>query len=111
MGNIKLFEEFVNERSEELNEKKKAEKGLMHILLGVADGKKITDVYSSSRKLAKDLLLAVKDAGIVPTEEVRKKATSMLAFAANWPSDGDASLFDKALKAIPGIEIPGVPVS
>ena len=111
MANIKLFEEFVNERHEEINEKKKLDKGLMHKLLGVPDGKKISDVYSSSRKLAKDLLVAVKDANIVPADEVRKKATSMLAFAANWPNDGDASLFDKALKAISGIEIPGVPVS
>lgn len=111
MENIKIFEEFVNEKYEVLNEKKKAEKGLMHKLLGVPDSKKVSDVYSSSRKLAKDLLLAVKDAGIVPMEEVRSKATSMLAFAANWPNDGDNSLFDKALKAIKTIEVPGVPVS
>lgn len=111
MKNLKLYESFVEERHGELFEKKKVEKGLMHKLLGVPEGKKIGDAYTSSRKLAKDLLLAVKDAGIVPLEEVRSKATSMLAFAANWPGDGENSLFDKALKAIPSVEIAGVPKS
>lgn len=111
MKNLALYESFVAQKEEQLFEKKKAQKGLMHKLLGVPEGKKISDVYSSSRKLAKDLLLAVKDADIVPIEEVRSKATSMLAFAANWPNDGEGSIFDKALKAIPSIEIAGVPRS
>jgi nitrogen regulatory protein PII len=106
-----LYESFVAQREEQVFEKKQVQKGLMHKLLGVPEDKKISDVYASSRKLAKDLLQAVKDAEIVPTEEVRSKATSMLAFAANWPNDGDGSIFDKALKSIPSVEIAGVPKS
>jgi hypothetical protein len=48
---------------------------------------------------------------MVPTKEIRSKATSMLAFAGNWPSEGKNTVIDKALKAIKDIEIPGVPVS
>jgi len=44
-------------------------------------------------------------------KEVRSKATSMLAFAGNWPSEGKNTVIDKALKAIKKIEIPGVPLS
>lgn len=103
MGKIQLFEAFV----ENLNE---AEKGLMHKLLEVPQDKKIGEVYKSGEKLATDLLHAVKAAKIVPLKDVRKKATSMLAFAGNWPSEGKNSVIDKALKAIKDIEIPGVPV-
>jgi hypothetical protein len=112
MKNLILFEDF---NQEDLNEKKKwgsSEKGLMHELLKVPEDKKIEDVYKDSpRKLAKDLLNAVKKSKVVPQDEVRTKATSMLAFAANWPNDGKNSLMDKALSAIKNIEIPGVPKS
>jgi hypothetical protein len=111
MENIRLFEDFVISRHEEINEKKKAEKGLMHKLLDIPADKKVSDVYKSPKKLATDLLTAVKDADIVDKDKVRSKATSMLAFAANWPNDGDASLFDKALKIIKDVEIKGVPKS
>jgi len=112
MKNLILFEDF---NQEEISEKKKwgsSEKGLMHELLGVAGDKKIEDVYKDNpRKLAKDLLNAVKKSKIVPSDEIRTKATSMLAFAANWPNDGKNSLMNKALSAIKRIEIPGVPKS
>jgi hypothetical protein len=72
----------------------------MHKLLDIPADKKIDDVYTSGKKLAEDLLKAVEDAKIVPAKDVKKKAASMLAFAANWPSDGKNSILDKALKAI-----------
>jgi hypothetical protein len=104
MKNIQLFESFV----ENLNESR-GTKGLMHKVLGIPTDKKIEDVYTSGKKLAEDLLKGVKKAELVPLRDVRSKATSMLAFAANWPSDGDNSVLDKALEAIKDIEIPGVP--
>jgi hypothetical protein len=110
MENLKLYESFV----EEINESK-AEKGLMHKLLNIPADKKISDVYKNTKEgsqdLAHDLLTAVKKAKIVPMKEVRSKATSMLAFAGNWPSEGKNTVIDKALKAIKSIEIPGVPLS
>ena len=105
MEKIQLFESFV----ETLNEAK-AEKGLMHKLLKIPQDKKISDVYKSGDELATDLLGAVKNAKIVPVKDVRRKATSMLAFAGNWPSEGKNTVIDKALKAIKNIEIPGVPL-
>ncbi len=111
MKNITPFENF----GREINEKKKygtAEKGLMHELLRIPEDKKISDVYKKDgRRLAKDLLTAIKREKTVPLKDVRSKATSMLAFAANWPNDGEDSLMDRALSAIKSIEIPGVPLS
>lgn len=104
MGNIMLFESFV----ETLNE---AEKGLMHKILGIPQDKKISDAYSSGEKLATDMLKAVKSKKLVPAKQIRKKATSMLAFAANWPKEGKNTVIDRALKAIKNIEIEGVPLS
>ena len=110
MENLKLYENFITDREDMINEAKKAEKGLMHKLLGIAEDKKISDVYTSGGKLAKDLLQAVKDSKMVPAGKVRAKATSMLAFAGNWPKEGRDSVIDKALEAIKKTEIPGVPV-
>lgn len=104
LQNIALFESFVSSINE-------AEKGLMHRLLKVPSDKKISDVYTSGEELAKDLLVAVKKSRMVPSKEVRRKATSMLAFAGNWPSEGKNTVIDKALKAIKEIEIPGVPIN
>jgi len=102
MKNLMIFESFkVYE----------AEKGLMHKLLDIPSDKKVTTKYSSGKKLAHDLLLAVKNSKIVPSKDVRKKATSMLAFAANWPSDGKNSVLDQALKSIKSTEVEGVPFS
>ncbi len=106
MENLKLYESFVDE----LNEGKVA-KGLMHKLLDVPEGEKISSKYKSGEELAHDLLIAVKKAKIVADKDVRKKATSMLAFAGNWPSEGKNTVIDKALRAIKKIEIQGVPLN
>lgn len=104
MENLLLFESFINNINE-------AEKGLMHRILKIPQDKKISQVYTSGKKLAEDLLKAVKSAKLVPLKDTRRKATSMLAFAGNWPSEGDNTVIDKALEAIKDIEIPGVPVN
>lgn len=110
MKNLRIYEGFV----EDINESK-AQKGLMHKLLGIPRQEKISDKYANTadggKELAHDLLTAVKKEKIVPVKEVRKKATSMLAFAGNWPSEGKNTVIDKALKFIKEIEIPGVPAS
>ena len=110
MENIKLYESFVHEINET-----KAEKGLMHKLLGMESKEKIADKYKNdaegAKELANDLLTAVKRSKLVPGKDIRRKATSMLAFAGNWPSDGRNTVIDKALKMIKNIEIPGVPAS
>lgn len=106
MENLKLYESFV----EKINEVKVV-KGLMHKLLGINQGEKIADKYKKGEELAKDLLVAVKKARIVPQKDIRRKATSMLAFAGNWPSEGKNTVIDKALAAIKKIAIPGVPLS
>jgi len=110
MENLKIYESFL----EEINEAK-VEKGLMHKLLDIPQGDKISSAYKNTKdgaeELAFDLLTAVKKSKIVPIKDVRSKATSMLAFAGNWPSEGKNTVIDKALKAIKKIEIPGVPVS
>jgi hypothetical protein len=103
MKNVLLFENFV----ESINE---AEKNLMHKLLNIPADKEIGAVYKNGEELATDLLKAVK-ASKVPAKEVRRKATSMLAFAGNWPGEGKNTVIDKALHAIKNIEIPGVPLS
>jgi hypothetical protein len=109
MENLKIYESFI----EEINESN-AQKGLMHKLLEIPEGDKISSAYKNTKdgaeELAHDLLTAVKKAGIVPIGKVRSKATSMLAFAGNWPSEGKNTVIDKALKAIKNIEIPGVPI-
>lgn len=69
--------------------KVKPEKGKMKKVLGIPDDKEISDVYSSGKKLAKDL-----------TDKVGlKDAKSMLAFAANVNKKED--VFDVALRNLP----------
>lgn len=104
LDNLLLFESFIFNINE-------AEKGLMHRLLKVPTDKKISDVYKSGDELARDLLTAVKKSKMVPSKEIRRKATSMLAFAGNWPNEGKNTVIDKALDAIKDIEIPGVPIN
>lgn len=96
MKNLMVFENFV----QAINE---AEKGLMHKLLNVPEGDKISSKYTSGKKLADDLVSALDRSKIVPKKDIKKKAASMLAFAANWPSDGKNSVVDKALKAVKNI--------
>ena len=104
MKNIMLFGSFIGSMNE-------AEKGLMHKLLKIKPEQEISDAYSSGEDLAKAMLTSVKKAKLVPAKEVRRKATSMLAFAANWPGKGGKTVFRKALKAIKTMDIPGVPLS
>ena len=96
MKNLMVFENFVQNIGE-------AEKGLMHKLLNVPDADKISSKYSSGKKLADDLVGALERSKIVPKKDIKKKAASMLAFAANWPSDGKNSVMDKALRAVRNI--------
>lgn len=96
-GKILKFNEFVNEQKNNEAEKwskgVEVEKGKMHKVLGLADDEKITDKYTSGKKLAQDLLKAVGN---------KKEATGMLAFAANVnPKD---NVFDKALSAMKELE-------
>ena len=97
MKNIKDFNNFF----QDINE---AEKGLMHKLLNVPEDDKIASKYKSGEKLAHDLIKAIKKSKIVPNADVKKKASSMLAYAANWPSDGKNSVLDKALRAIKTVD-------
>jgi len=110
MENLKIYESFISDINEG-----KAQKGLMHKLLGIPRQEKISSKYSntpeSAKELAFDLLTALKKDKVVPIKDIRKKATSMLAFAGNWPSEGKDTVIDKALNAIKDIEIPGVPLS
>lgn len=99
MKNIELFESFSEDRNSAINEAK-AEKNLMHQLLGIDKNKNIKDVYSDSKKLAKDLVEALKKDKRFKKEDIGKKATSMLFFAGNWPKDGENSVFDKAANEV-----------
>lgn len=93
MKNLELYESFT----ENLNE---GRKNLMHDLLQIPEDKKISDVYKSGRKLAEDLVDAIKKSNIVPEKEVQRKAASMLAFVGNWPNDPKNSVFDVALRHV-----------
>ena len=104
MRNLMLFESFIGSINE-------AEKGLMHKILKIKNDQEIGNVYKGGEELAKAMLHGVKNAKIVPAKDVRKKATSMLAFAANWPGKGSKTVFRKALTAIKTLDIPGVPLS
>lgn len=95
MKNLALYESFT----ESLNEAR-TRKNLMHELLGIPEDKKISDVYKSGKKLAEELVAAIKKSNIVPEKEVQKKATSMLAFVGNWPNDSKNSVFDVALRHV-----------
>jgi hypothetical protein len=95
MKNLALYESFA----ESLNEAR-TRKNLMHELLNIPEDKKISDVYKSGKKLAEELVAAIKKSNIVPEKEVQKKATSMLAFVGNWPNDPKNSVFDVALRHV-----------
>ena len=95
MKNLELSESF----SESLKESR-TRKNLMHELLQIPEDKKISDVYKSGRKLAEELVSAIKKSNIVPEKEVQRKAASMLAFVGNWPNDPKNSVFDVALRHV-----------
>jgi uncharacterized protein Yka (UPF0111/DUF47 family) len=80
----------VDENLEERLSDVEPEKGKMHKLLGLKDDEKITDVYTSGEKLAKDLVKALKGD--------QKEAAGMLAYAANISSADN--VLDDALSAL-----------
>lgn len=106
--NIDLFEDYKIEDQTKLNDKSnvlsfdifsineedkwaqeaKPKEGKMHKILGIDPDKKITDVYTSGKELAKDLLSKVD----------KKEASGMLAFAANI--DKEHNIFDVALSSL-----------
>ena len=103
MENLANYNKFVGE----LNEAKKAidtsgvRKNLMHELLNIPEGKKIDSVYKSGKKLAEDLVAALKREKIVPEKDVQAKAAQMLGFAGNWPkTDSKNSVFDVAARHV-----------
>lgn len=103
MKNISEYSEFIDS----VNEAKKPidtsgiRKNLMHELLNIPEGKKISDVYKSGRKLAEDLVHALEAKNIVPKKDIQAKAAQMLVFAGNWPkTDSKNSIFDVAARHV-----------
>jgi len=89
---LKLYEEIkrdMEDEAEKWSQDVNVKKGKMRRLLNVPADKKLTDVYTSGQKLAKDLLKAIGD---------KKEVSSMLAYAANI--DSDNNVLDRALHAI-----------
>ena len=103
MENLSSYGDFV----QNLNEAKKdidtsgIRKNLMHELLNIPEDKKIADVYKSGKKLAEDLVSALKREKVVPEKDIQAKAAQMLVFAGNWPkTDAKNSVFDVAARHI-----------
>ena len=103
MKNLTDYNEFVGE----LNEAKKPidtsgiRKNLMHELLNIPEDQKIDSVYKSGKKLAEDLVAALKRKKIVPEKDVQAKAAQMLVFAGNLPkTDSKNSVFDVAARHV-----------
>lgn len=103
MGNLISFSTFF----QGLNESKRSidtsgiRKGLMHELLNIPADKNIADVYKSGKKLAEDLVAALKRDKVVPGKDVQAKAAQMLVFAGNWPkTDSKNSIFDVAARHV-----------
>jgi len=103
MENLSSYGDFV----QNLNEAKKdidtsgIRKDLMHELLNIPEDKKIADVYKSGKKLAEDLVSALKREKVVPEKDIQAKAAQMLVFAGNWPkTDAKNSVFDVAARHI-----------
>jgi hypothetical protein len=84
------FENFVINESKKTVSKFKIRPGKMHKVLGIPDGEKIEDHYKTGLSLAKALVKALNGD--------QKKATGMLAWAANIRKEG--TLFDDALSAL-----------
>jgi hypothetical protein len=103
MENIINYSEFVGSLNEAKNpiDTSGIEKGLMHELLNIPEGKKVADVYKSGKKLAEDLVSALRRKKIVPEKDIQQKAASMLVFAGNWPkTDSKNSVFDVAARHV-----------
>ena len=103
MKNISEYSEFVGI----INEAKKSidtsgvRKNRMHELLQIPEGEKRSSVYKSGKKLAEDLVDALKKEEDIPGKDVRSKAVQMLLFAGNWPkTDAKNSVFDVAARHV-----------
>ena len=103
MENLTNYSEFL----QIINEAKKPidtsgiDKGLMHELLNIPEDKKVADVYKSGKKLAEDLVDALKKEEDIPGKDVRSKAVQMLLFAGNWPkTDAKNSVFVVAARLV-----------
>lgn len=70
------------------------DEGKMHRALNIPKGKKVTDIYTSGKELATDLLKANKGD--------KRKTAGQLGFVANV-GKGD-SVFDKALRYLPNLK-------
>jgi hypothetical protein len=91
MKHLSKFKDFLSEKnnSDDMWSKDvEIKKGKLYNILNIPKDKKIIDVYTSGKELAKDLLKAVNGD--------KKKAVGMLAFPANLNKDYD--IFDIALK-------------
>jgi hypothetical protein len=100
LNSYSIFIESLNESKKDIDTSK-IKKGLMHDLLNIPEGKNISDVYKSGKKLAEDLVSAIKSKKIVPEKEVQGKAAQMLVFAGNWPkTDSKNSIFDVAARHV-----------
>ena len=76
-------------------------KNLMHDLLNIPEDQKIDSVYKSGKKLAEDLVDALKREKVVSEKDVQAKAAQMLVFAGNWPkTDSKNSIFDVAARHV-----------
>lgn len=78
----------LNESKKLISDVASPKKNKMHDVLGINKDTKISDVYTSGKKLAEDLV----------TKVGKKKATGMLAFVANINKEED--IFDRALRAL-----------
>ena len=90
---LKLCEEIkrgMDEDGEKWAQDVNVKRNKMRRLLKIPADQKLTDVYTSGHKLAKDLLKAV--------DGNKKEASSMLAYAANI--DSKDNVLDRALHAI-----------
>lgn len=97
------FSEIINEAKRNIDTSG-IKKGLMHQLLNIPEGKKISDVYTSGKDLAEDLVAALKREKTVPRKDIKAKAAQMLVFAGNWPkTDPKNSIFDVAARHIKNI--------
>jgi hypothetical protein len=114
LKNLISFKEF----SLEINENKNSGdlgKSFMDRVLGITGDKKIEEIYKNSpRKLAKDLLLAIKRTRMLHPGEIRRKAQSMIEldlFSKTWPSRKRVrNLFvNKTLFYIKDVDLPGIP--
>jgi len=103
MRNLTDYSEFVDGLNESKNpiDISGVRKNLMHELLNIPEDQKIGSVYKSGKKLAEDLVAALKREKVVPEKDIQAKAAQMLVFVGNWPkTDSKNSIFDVAARHV-----------